>query len=116
MVGWVLAVFRISPWYATVPGNSGSRSSRMQELQETSWNHKPTTARMTSWSPDEAGYDYAVYGMHLRSRIKLTLDQGPAEDSVAVELLPGDSAQFASVRAEVTFDDSDWIRLHETAD
>ena len=58
-------------------------------------------------------YDYALYGLRVRARVKLTLDDIPVEGSADVELLPGDPEQFADAISHIILDDSDWIHLHE---
>lgn len=61
-------------------------------------------------------YDYALYGLRIRSHIKLTLDDVPVENSADVELLPGTPERFASAVSQVTLDHNDWIHVHHLSD
>jgi hypothetical protein len=61
-------------------------------------------------------YDYALYGLRIRSHIKLTLDDVPVEGSADVELLPGTPERFASVVSQITLDQGDWIHVHQLND
>jgi hypothetical protein len=61
-------------------------------------------------------YDYELYGLRIRSHIKLTLDDVPVENSADVELLPGTPERFASVVSQITLDHSDWIHIHQLSD
>ena len=61
-------------------------------------------------------YDYALYGLRVRSHIKLTLDAVPVEDSAEVELLPGMPERFAEVASQITLDHTDWIHVHQLSD
>lgn len=60
-------------------------------------------------------YDYALYGLRIRSQIKLTLDDIPVQASADVELLPAEPEWFADLTSQVTLDHSDWIHRHELA-
>jgi hypothetical protein len=60
-----------------------------------------------------AYYDYAVYGLRVRSRIELTLDTIPVEGAADVELLPGQFEEFAEVRSQLELDPAEWIHHHE---
>jgi hypothetical protein len=61
-------------------------------------------------------YDYALYGLRIRSHIKLTLDDMPVAGSADVELLPGTPERFASVVSQISLDHSDWIHVHPLSD
>lgn len=61
-------------------------------------------------------YDYALYGLRMRSHIKLTLDHIPVEGSADVELLPGTPERFAEVASQITLDHDDWIHVHQLSD
>jgi hypothetical protein len=61
-------------------------------------------------------YDYALYGLRIRSHIKLTLDDVPVEGSADVELLAGVPERFAEVASEITLDHTDWIHVHQLGD
>ena len=61
-------------------------------------------------------YDYALYGLRLRSHIKLTLDNIPVQGSAEVELLSGDEEWFADRTSQITLDHSEWIHQHELTD
>ena len=65
----------------------------------------------------EPSYDYSLYGLRLRSQIKLTLDDIPQEDPPDVELSLGTQDIFADAMSQVTFDrdNSNWIHHHELA-
>lgn len=60
-------------------------------------------------------FDYVVYGLRLRSRIKLTLEETQAEGIADIELRPGDDDQFESAISQVAPDHSDWMHVHELA-
>ena len=61
-------------------------------------------------------YHYAVYGLRLRSSIRLTLNEDSGEGPVDVELLAGDPALFEAAASKVTIDPVDWIHMHELPD
>ena len=61
-------------------------------------------------------FDYAFYGLRIRSWIKLTLNDVPVEGDADVELAPGGFEQFAAAASEIKLDQSDWIHVHELAD
>jgi hypothetical protein len=63
-----------------------------------------------------AYYDYALYGLRIRSDIKLTLDDVPVEGSADVELLAASRQQFADIAVQVELDQSTWIHHHELTD
>ncbi len=63
----------------------------------------------------EPSYDYSLYGLRLRSQIKLTLDDIPQEDPPDVELSLGTESIFADATSQVTFDRRNWIHQHELA-
>jgi hypothetical protein len=63
-----------------------------------------------------ASYDYALYGLRIRSDIKLTLDDVPLEGSADVEVFEGSWQQFADIAAQVELDHADWIHHHELTD
>jgi len=67
-------------------------------------------------SSEPAYYDYALYGLRIRSDIKLTLDDVPVEGSADVELSEGSRQQFADIAAQLVLDPSDWIHHHELTD
>ncbi len=58
-------------------------------------------------------YDYALYGLRVRTRTALTLDDIPVEGQPDVELQPGTPEQFAEATANITLDAADWIHQHE---
>jgi hypothetical protein len=64
----------------------------------------------------ESTYDYSLYGLHLRSPIRLTLPEVSANSCADVEFLPGAGDQFAEAVAKLTLDPSDWIHEHELTD
>jgi len=61
-------------------------------------------------------YDYALYGLRIRSHIKLTLDDTPVAGSADVELLPGTADRFAAAVAPIALDHADWIHVHQLDD
>ena len=65
---------------------------------------------------DPPAFDYALYGLRIRSRMRLTLDHIPTEGTANVELQPGDSNRFESIAAKVDFDQSDWIHKFDLPD
>ncbi len=67
-------------------------------------------------SSELAYYDYALYGLRIRSDIQLTLDALPVEGSADVELSEGTWRQFAAIVAKLELDPSNWIHHHELAD
>jgi hypothetical protein len=78
-------------------------------------NHSLDACEISELTPGEAVYDYLLYGLRIRSRIRLTLDECFESGTADVEFLPGDPDRFADIVAQVTFS-SDWIHLHEVAD
>lgn len=75
-------------------------------------------AQKTSGKPgsDIAFYDYGVYGLRVRSHLKLTLDDMPVEGRADVEIRGGTSEQFSEARSRITLDQATWIHLHELSD
>ncbi len=65
---------------------------------------------------EPACYDYALYGLRIRSDIKLTLDDVAVEGSADVELLASSRQQFADIAAQVELDQSNWSHQHELTD
>jgi hypothetical protein len=65
---------------------------------------------------ERASYDYALYGLRIRSDIKLTLHDVPVEGSADVELFEGSRRQFADIARQVELDHADWIHHHELTD
>lgn len=65
---------------------------------------------------EPASYDYALYGLRIRSDIKLTLDDVAVESAADVELCEGSREQIARIAAQVNFNPSDWIHHHELTD
>jgi hypothetical protein len=61
-------------------------------------------------------YDYALYGLRVRSHIQLTLDDMPVAGTADVELLRGTPERFAAVASEIRLDHSDWIHVHQLSD
>lgn len=61
----------------------------------------------------EKVYDYVLYGLRLRSRIKLTLEEAAESGSHDIELLPADPQWAEEKLSAVELDDSDWIHLCE---
>lgn len=61
-------------------------------------------------------YDYALYGLRIRSHLKLTLDAVFVEGLPDVELLPGTPERFVFVRAQIVLDHNDWIHVHSLSD
>jgi hypothetical protein len=60
-------------------------------------------------------YDYMLYGLRLRSRLKLTLDEAAGEGDADLEILPAEPDWFESTVSQVELDRSDWIHIHEIA-
>jgi len=67
-------------------------------------------------SSEPASYDYALYGLRIRSDIKFTLDDVPVEGSADVELRTASRDQFVDIASQVDLDHSDWIHHHELTD
>lgn len=65
---------------------------------------------------EPAYYDYALYGLRVRSDIKLTLDDVPVEGSADVELLAGSREQLVDIASQVELDQTTWIHHHELTD
>ena len=63
--------------------------------------------------PSGVAYDYMVYGLRLRSGVKLTLDEAPFEGNADLELLPAAPEWLESAISQVELDHSDWIHIHE---
>jgi hypothetical protein len=63
-----------------------------------------------------ASYDYALYGLRIRSDIKLTLGGLPVKGAADVELFEGSQQQFADIAAQFELDDSSWIHHEELTD
>jgi hypothetical protein len=61
-------------------------------------------------------YDYALYGLRIRSDIKLTLEDVPVEGAADVELFEGKRQQFAEITTQVELGHSDWIHHRELTD
>jgi hypothetical protein len=61
---------------------------------------------------EEQAFDYIVYGLRLRSRIRLTIDDAPVEGTADLWLAPGDPDWFESAVSQVKLDE-DWINIHE---
>ncbi len=59
-----------------------------------------------------ATHDYIMYGLRLRSHLKLTLEEAPAGEVADLELAPGEPDWFEHTVAAVALD-SDWINIHE---
>jgi hypothetical protein len=67
-------------------------------------------------SSSAAAYDYLIYGLRVRSRVKLAATPIQKEGSADLELQPGGPSRFADAISQATIDDSDWIHLHELTD
>ncbi len=65
---------------------------------------------------EPACYDYALYGLRIRSQLRLTLDDVPVAGAADVELTPGDAERFARATYEIVLDPSDWIHRHQLTD
>jgi hypothetical protein len=65
---------------------------------------------------ETAYYDYALYGLRIRSDIKLTLDDVRVEGSADVELRATNRQQFVDIASQVELDQSTWIHHHELTD
>lgn len=63
-----------------------------------------------------SSYDYALYGLRIRSDIKLTFDDVPVAGAADVELFEGSRQQFDDIAAQVELDHADWIHHNELAD
>lgn len=66
--------------------------------------------------PEATWYDYALYGLRIRSDIKLTLDDTAVEGAADAELMAGIPEQFEAARSQITLEHNDWIHLHELSD
>jgi hypothetical protein len=62
----------------------------------------------------ELTHDYLLYGLRLRSTLRLTLDDIPHEGNADLELSPGDPDRFEDAVSQVQLD-GDWIHIHEIA-
>lgn len=62
---------------------------------------------------EATSYDYALYGLRIRSDIKLTLEDTAVEGSSDVELLAGTAERFDEAISQINLDHADWIHLHE---
>jgi hypothetical protein len=71
------------------------------------------TATPILTAAEPAYYDYALYGLRVRSRIGLTLNAIPVEGAADVELLPDHDEQFAGMTSQVELNRTDWIHQHE---
>jgi len=60
----------------------------------------------------EQTYDYILYGLRLRSRVKLTLAGAPGEGIADIELSPAEPHWMEAKISAVELDDSDWINIH----
>jgi hypothetical protein len=58
-------------------------------------------------------YDYLLYGLRLRSSLKLTLDDVPVEGDADLKLLLATPDWFESAVSAVKLDASNWIHIHE---
>lgn len=61
----------------------------------------------------EPAFDYIVYGLRVRSRMKLTLDEAPPHETADLELLPGVPDWFSEVASAAALDRSGWINIHQ---
>jgi hypothetical protein len=57
-------------------------------------------------------YDYILYGMRLRTRVKLTLEEARGHEIADIELSPAEPHWMEAKISGVEFDDSDWINIH----
>ena len=57
-------------------------------------------------------YDYILYGLRLRSRMKLTLEEASADGVADIELSPADPRWMEAKVSGVELDDSHWINTH----
>lgn len=64
----------------------------------------------------ESTHNYALYGLRLRSAIRLTLPEASAEQRADVEFVPGLPDQFARALSQIVLNPDDWIHYHELAD
>ena len=64
--------------------------------------------------PSGPAYDYILYGFRLRTWVKLTLEQAPAEGTADLELLQGMPDWLDNALAQVKLDRI-WIDIHELA-
>jgi hypothetical protein len=58
-------------------------------------------------------YDYVLYGLRLRSRVKLTLAEALDQGIADIELSPAEPDWMEEKVSGVQLDDSDWINIHE---
>jgi hypothetical protein len=63
--------------------------------------------------PTGETYDYILYGIRLRSRMKLTLQEAPGNGIADIELSPAEPDWMEAKVSTVQLDDSDWIHIHE---
>jgi len=57
-------------------------------------------------------YDYILYGLRLRSRMKLTLEEAPGPGIADIELSPAEPNWMEEKLSGVELDNSDWIVIH----
>lgn len=64
-------------------------------------------------TPELPHYDYSLYGLRVRTCLKLTLHDIPLEATADVEVFPGDPKFFEEMSAPLTLPQGDWIHRHE---
>ena len=68
------------------------------------------------WTNCSTRFDYSLYGLRVRSNVRLTLDDIPIEGNADVELRPGDPERFDAVASKIPPDHSDWIYQQQLSD
>jgi hypothetical protein len=80
-------------------------------------------ANVAVCEPPAGGFwhHYQLYGLHVRSRQRLSLaegswENGPCGEFVDVEIEPAPGSRFARVTSGITLDPYEWIHHHELLD
>ena len=68
------------------------------------------------WTNCSTGFDYSLYGLRIRSNVRLTLDDIPIEGNADIELRPGDPERFDAVASTIPPDYSAWIYQQQLSD